>query len=157
MKSQLVFVIAASFCAAAGAGETDKAKTDLKQMQGEWQIASIEADGQNVTNELASQVLRDVVVQIEKDKIALLAAGGNAIVSTELILNAEAIPKAADFKPTEDTLGVFNGESMWGIYELGDDELKICVSTNTAVKQRPVEFKTQPGASVYLVVLKRQQ
>jgi uncharacterized protein (TIGR03067 family) len=155
MKAQLVFLAVAGLCLTAGADETDKTKADLKQMQGEWRIASVEADGQNVTNELASQVLRDVLVRIEKDKIALVSSAGSAIVSTELILNAEAIPKAADFKPTEDTLGVFNGESMWGIYELAKDELKICVSTNTAIKQRPVEFKTQPGSEVYLVTLKR--
>lgn len=156
MKAQLLFLTAAGFCLAAVADETDKTRADVKQMQGEWQIASIEADGQNVTGDLARDVLRDVVVRVEKNSIALVSAGGTEIVSTEMILNAEAIPKAADFKPTEDTLGVFNGESMWGIYELTEDELRICVSTNTAVKERPVEFKTQPGSSVYLVTLKRQ-
>lgn len=37
-----------------------------------------------------------------------------------MTLSAEAATKAA--------------ESMWGIYELAGDALKICVSTNTAIK-----------------------
>lgn len=157
MKVQFLFALAACVFLAADENEAAKTKADLKQMQGEWRLDSIEADGQNATNDLTADLLRDVVVRIEKDKIALLSGEGKEVVSTVMTLNAEAMPKAADFKPTEDVLGVFNGESMWGIYQLAADELKICVSTNTVVKERPVEFKTQAGSSVYLVTLKRRQ
>ncbi|HEV7224044.1 MAG TPA: TIGR03067 domain-containing protein [Pirellulales bacterium] len=145
----------AGLCLAADAAETDKTKADVKAWQGDWRIDSIEADGRNVTSELASDVLRDVLVRVEKDKIRLVQGGDREIVAAEIALNAEADPKAADFKPQEDALGVLNGESMWGIYKLARDELKICVSIRTAVKQRPTEFKTQSDSGLYLVTLKR--
>ncbi len=157
MKLQLAFAPIAFACLAAAAHAADKSQDDVDAIQGDWRIESIEADGQNLTNDLTSKLLKNVVVRVEQDKIGLVDGGGKQIVSTVMTLSAEATPKAADFKPTEDALGVFNGESMWGIYELTRDEMKICVSTNTAIKQRPVEFKTQPGSSVYLVVLKRPQ
>lgn len=158
MKKSLAAALLACFCFATeaiGADESNKSQDDVKRMQGDWKIEAIEADGQNVTNDLVNDVLRDVLVRVEKDKISLVQGGGKEIVSTTMALNAEAIPKAADFQPREDAFGVFNGESMWGIYELKQDQLKICVSINTAMKQRPVEFKTKSGSSEYLLSLKR--
>jgi uncharacterized protein (TIGR03067 family) len=155
MKTQFFLTLTACLCLAAGAAETEKTKADVKEWQGDWRIDSIEADGQNVTSELANEVLRDVLVRVEKEKISLIQGGNREIVAAEIALNAEADPKAADFKPKEDALGVFNGESMWGIYKLTRDELKICVSIRTAVKQRPTEFKTQADSGLYLVTLKR--
>lgn len=155
MKIQLFLALTACLFLGADADQANKAEDDIKQMQGDWKIDSIEADGQNVTNDLVNDVLSEVLVRVDKDKISLVKAGAKEIVGTTMTLSPEATPKAADFKPNEDAFGVFNGESMWGIYELSKEQLKICVSTNTAMKQRPVEFKTQPGSSVYLVVLKR--
>jgi uncharacterized protein (TIGR03067 family) len=95
---------------------------------------------------------------VEKEKISLVQGAANEIVSAEMTLDAKAKPKAADFKPGQDVFGVFNGQSMWGIYEFAakdEKKVKICVSIRTAVKQRPTEFKTQPDSGLYLVVLKR--
>lgn len=158
MKKPLAALLLACFCFGARAhadDESDKSQQDVRRMQGDWKIETIEADGQNVTNDLINDVLRDVLVRVEKDKISLVQSGGKEIVSTTMTLNAEAIPKAADFQPREDAFGVFNGESMWGIYELKPDQVKICVSINTAMKQRPVEFKTKSGSGEYLLSLKR--
>ena len=156
MKRQILLALCVGLFLAADAPNDDKAKADLEKLQGDWRFEAIEADGQNVTSDLLNDVLRDVTVRIEKEKISLLQGGSTKIVSAEMTLNAEADPKAADFKPNEDVLGAFNGESMWGIYQLDKDELKICVSVRTAVKERPTEFKTQPDSGRYLVTLKRQ-
>lgn len=156
MKKRVLLALCCGLLLAADAPEKDRTKADLEKLQGDWQFEAIEADGQNVTSELVNDVLRDVVVRIEKEKIGLLQGGAAEIVSAEMTLNAEADPKAADFKPKEDVLGAFNGESMWGIYKLDGDELKICVSIRTTVKVRPTEFKTQADSGFYLVTLKRK-
>ena len=156
MKRQILLALCVGLFLAADAPKNDNAQADLEKLQGDWRFDAIEADGQNVTSDLLNDVLRDVTVRIEKEKISLLQGGSTKIVSAEMTLNAEADPKAADFKPNEDVLGAFNGESMWGIYQLAKDELKICVSIRTAVKERPTEFKTQPDSGRYLVTLKRQ-
>lgn len=155
MKRQYLLAICVGLFLAADAPQAEKTKADLKGMQGDWKIDAIEADGRNVTSELVNEVLRDVTVRIDKEAISLVQGGATEILAAEMTLNAEADPKAADFKPREDTLGAFNGESMWGIYRLDKDELKICVSIRTTVKERPAEFKTQPDSGFYLVTLKR--
>lgn len=156
MKPRILLALCAGLLLAAVAPEKDRTKADLEKLQGDWQFEAIEADGQNVTSDLVNGVLRDVVVRIEKEKISLLQGGATEIVSAEMMLNADAGPKAANFKPKEDVLGAFNGESMWGIYKLDGDELKICVSIRTTVKVRPAEFKTQTDSGFYLVTLKRK-
>lgn len=155
MKRQYLLAICVGLFMAADAPQAEKTQADLKGMQGDWKIDAIEADGRNVTSELVNEVLRDVTVRIDKQTISLVQGGATEILAAEMLLNAEADPKAADFKPKEDTLGAFNGESMWGIYKLDGNELKICVSIRTAVKERPADFKTQPDSGFYLVTLKR--
>ena len=155
MKRQYLLAICVGLFMAADAPQAEKTQADLKGMQGDWKIDAIEADGRNVTSELVNEVLRDVTVRIDKQTISLVQGGATEILAAEMMLNAEADPKAADFKPKEDTLGAFNGESMWGIYKLAGNELKICVSIRTAVKERPADFKTQPDSGFYLVTLKR--
>jgi uncharacterized protein (TIGR03067 family) len=155
MKTQILFLFATGLCLAADVPEKDATKADLKELQGDWRIDSIEADGQDLSQDLFNDILRDVVVRVEKEKISLVQGGSNEIVSAEMTLDAKAKPKSADFKPDKDAFGVFNGQSMWGIYEFAEKKVKICVSIRTAVKQRPTEFKTQPDSGLYLVVLKR--
>jgi uncharacterized protein (TIGR03067 family) len=160
MKAHLFLLLATCACLAADTPKEDKSKADLKELQGDWKVDSIEADGQDVSQDLFNDILRDVVVRVNKEKISLVQGGSTDIVSAEMTLEADAKPKSADFKPDKDIFGVFNGQSMWGIYELkgsepADREFKICVSIRTAVKQRPTEFKTQPDSGLYLVVLKR--
>jgi uncharacterized protein (TIGR03067 family) len=155
MKTHFSFLLVACLCLAADSPKEEKSKADLKVLQGDWKVDSIEADGQDVSQDLFNDILRDVVVRVDKDKISLVQGGTTEIVSAEMTLAADASPKAADFKPDKDAFGVFNGQSMWGIYEVTDKEFKICVSIRTAVKQRPTEFKTQPDSGLYLVVLKR--
>lgn len=133
----------------------DATKKEVTKLAGTWLVKSIETDGQNVTDELVLDVLKDVKIKVEDDEMTLVQGTRN-LVGVTFELYIEAMPKCADFKPAEDVFGVFNGESMWGIYELDDNVLKLCVSIRTAVKERPTEFKTKPDSGLYLLELKRE-
>src|SRR5258708_36387576 len=102
MKIHLCLLLVACTCLAADTPKDDTSKADLKELQGDWKVDSIEAEGQDVSQDLFNDILRDVVVRVNEKKISLVQGGATDIVSAEMTLAADAKPKSAEFKPDKD-------------------------------------------------------
>jgi uncharacterized protein (TIGR03067 family) len=67
-------------------------------------------------------------------------------------LDPSTMPKCIDLKVSE---GTQLNLAMEGIYDLKDDQLRICI--NVLGQDRPTEFKSPDGASIVVLTLKRKK
>jgi uncharacterized protein (TIGR03067 family) len=75
-------------------------------------------------------------------------------VIAEVSIDPAINPSQLDFKVTE---GPLKGSVVAGIYHLDGDELKLCYSTSSKDKDRPLEFKGKPDKGIILLTLKREK
>jgi uncharacterized protein (TIGR03067 family) len=130
------------------AAEPDPAKKDLDALQGEWNIAALEYNGQDLTGKYK-------IVFVFKGDVATVEGDGavrKEYAKITFKLDPSTNPKCVDLTIGD---GVQKGAAMEGIYELKGDELRLCVKV--LGKERPGEFKSPDGASVALLTLKRQK
>ena len=115
---------------------------DLDQLQGTWNVALVEIDGQAMHSPAGA------CIAIEGAQFQSLGMG--AVYAGTIELNAGTMPLQFDLVFTE---GPEQGNRSLGIYELHGDEWKICltVTGNT----RPGSFSTTPGSGHALEVLRR--
>ncbi len=127
-----------------GAGGATDAKKETAKFQGTWNLDALTYDGKE-----------------EKLKFKIVFKGnegtvqGNDKVQTEYAkikfkLDPAASPKGFDITVTG---GSQTDATMEGIYELKDDELRICAKVFG--KGRPSEFKAPDGSATVLLVLKK--
>jgi uncharacterized protein (TIGR03067 family) len=128
--------------------EDDKVKKDLKALEGTWNVESLEYNGKDIKDKYKlSFVFKGDQVTVEgDDKVKKEYA------TFKLKLDPTGMPKVMDLTVSG---GVQKDAVLEGIYELKDDELKICVMVFG--KDRPTEFKSPEGGSIALVTLKRQK
>jgi len=112
---------------------------DLAKLQGKWQLASIEANGQkqNATGAFAK------TFSITGDKLF-----GMAVFAMDMKIDDGKQPKWIDFSVTQGG----NAIVSQGIYELGETEFKFCVSAPMAA--RPDSFDTR-GKQVQLFITRK--
>ena len=121
-------------------------KGDKAQLQGTWQVVSLQLGGEKAPEEVA-QALK---YTFEGDKLAVRPAepGSNSEFTYQLDLTKT--PKNIDMRVTK---GRDKGKTLLGIYLLRGDDLNICF----AEKFRPTEFVSKAKSDTALVVLKRQK
>lgn len=115
-----------------------QSKIDLRKLQGEWIVVSLEAKGKDFTEEFSK-----AKVVIEKDKMTM--GSGKDAMMADFSLDATTKPKQIDFN------GVVK---VQGIYELDGDTLKICFAA--AGKPRPTEFTTKADRDHGMFAFKRK-
>lgn len=139
--------LSAAVCAITLAGADDVPKNDLKRLQGTWTMTTLVYNG---TDHAAKIKLRFVI------KGDLIAVEGNDAVKKEYAKVkfkpvSDVKPKAVDLVVAD---GIQKDLVIEGIYELKDDELKICAKV--LGKDRPTEFASEDGSSIVLLTLKRE-
>src|ERR1700730_4436277 len=120
-----------------------RAKSDLDLLQGNWNVAALEMDGQK----MPAAMLGAARIVIEGDRFQSLGMG--AVYEGKLTLDATANPKAFDLTFTS---GPESGNTSLGIYSLDGDEWRICLTTRGG--DRPQKFATLPGTGHALETLK---
>jgi uncharacterized protein (TIGR03067 family) len=142
-------LLAVALALVAADAPKDDAKKDLDKLQGTWTIASGKYDGE----ELDANLVSKLSFEIKGDQF--LIKGDDEVTKQyakiALKLDPTAKPKLIDFHVTQ---GDDKGNTIEGIYELKDDEFKICAKLDA--KERPTEFKSDENSHVALVVFKRQ-
>lgn len=144
MRFLLVPALLASFAVTIKA---DDAAKDLEKIQGSWTATEVLYNGKDH----AKLKLRFI---IKKDQITV---EGTADVKKEygkigFKIDPSTMPHCFDITVSA---GTQEGAKMEGIYEVKDDELKICLQVFGM--DRPTEFKAPEGASTALLVLKREK
>jgi uncharacterized protein (TIGR03067 family) len=124
----------------------EKEKKDEEKIQGTWTVVSLESGGKKAPDDDVKNVkfvFKDDTVTINDPKREEKA---------KIKLDASKKPKAIDIQP-EDKGG--DKKPVLGIYELKDDELKICFAKGGG--ERPTELVSKAGTEQSLVVLKREK
>jgi len=118
--------------------------TDIKKLQGEWLITSLEMDGQNSPD----SVFSDAKIVVRGTRFTSFTMG--TTYKGEIKLDEKKSPKNVDLNFTG---GPEKGYRNLGIYELDGDTWKLCLATRGPV--RPKTFSTKPGDGVAFEILKR--
>ncbi len=129
---------------AANTGD-DAAKKDLEKFQGTWQLISMERDGKKTPDEEAKKI----TLTIQGNKFVLRK---DAVIISEgtMTLDPTKKPKEVD---ESITTGPNKGKVFSAIYEIDDDQHKICFAA--AGKERPTAFSS--GSGQLLQVWKRDK
>jgi uncharacterized protein (TIGR03067 family) len=127
----------------APAAEADQpgVKSQLKKLQGTWKVVRVEADGRPLPAE-------GWTLTIQGDRYAL-RSGQEAVEGMYKLAGLEE-PLVIDATRTN---GADKGKTLWGIYRLEGDQLKMCFN-RPGEEVRPKEFATgRKGGGHRLYVL----
>jgi uncharacterized protein (TIGR03067 family) len=124
---------------------SDDAKQELAKLQGDWIIVSAEIDGAPV----AAEDLKEFRRTVKGDEIAW-RMGSDHLLRTRFKIDPARSPKHWDVTFLD---GDEQGQTCLGIYELKDNQLKICVGGPNG--ERPLEFATKPDSDGIFLVLRR--
>jgi uncharacterized protein (TIGR03067 family) len=136
MRKSAYGALAAFFLAGAAAlgvaAEQDKgeASADLKKLEGTWEVVSLINGGEEVAE------LKEIKVTFvfKGDKLTVRKRGEEKVMEATIVLDTTTMPRLIDLtKMMPD-----KGKDFQGIYELKDDDLKICV--HNGGRERPTEF-----------------
>jgi uncharacterized protein (TIGR03067 family) len=145
----LITIVAVGFTAAIGLAADNDAKAEMKKLEGNWEVVSIEANGMKIP------------VQKGAPEKALIANGKATFYSdgkampTFKDLGLELDPKKS---PKEVNLVRGKGETLPCIYELSDTELKIAMPLVPLDRkpedklERPNSFATKDKPVMVLTV-----
>lgn len=149
MKVHAVFCLTLALLATALslAGDDAVAK-DLKALAGTWRVVSFERDGKKLPPE-ALEKLRSIYTPDGKAKVL---SDGKTIVEVTLKLDPAKTPKQSDSYYSE---GELKGKTVFAIYEISGDDLKVCYSFPG--KPRPTEFSSKEGSGQVNIAYKREK
>lgn len=126
----------------------DAADADLKKLQGEWIMTSLEYNGQPSPEENVKRFRR----KVEGAKYTVTITKGDDVqtVKGSFKLNSTKKPKELDVT-TKDKDG--NEITILGIYELDGDTHKVCMAPKD--EPRPTDYTSTEGSGRTLIVWKR--
>jgi uncharacterized protein (TIGR03067 family) len=147
MKLLAGMVLTAGLLIAAEAPNADQPKKELDKLQGTWTVISAERAGEKVPEERT----KSWKLVIKGDKYSF-EPGDQSIEGTYKV-DPSKTPKAIDATRSN---GQDKGKTLYGIYALSGDELKMCFS-EPGKEERPKEFSTTAasGAGHALYTFKR--
>ncbi len=141
MRIKLIVLATVALCLAADAPK-DAAKTDQKELQGAWLLASGERNGEKIPEDVVKSLKRT----IDGDKYTV-TRNDETVAKGTFTLDPSKKPKAIDIK--------LEGmdKPVHGIYELDGDTFKMCYAAPGA--DRPKEFAAKAGSGHTFAVWKR--
>jgi uncharacterized protein (TIGR03067 family) len=116
-------------------------KSDLKSLQGKWNIVSLEMEGR-------SMPCGEAAIVVKGSRFTTTAMGGEY--SGTLHVDEGTAPKSFDLNFET---GPEAGNTSYGIYELAADTWRICLTLHRGA--RPKSFATRAGSGLALETLKR--
>jgi uncharacterized protein (TIGR03067 family) len=116
---------------------------DLDKLQGNWNIVSLEMDGQKMIADGGGRI------EVRGDRFR--SVGMRDIYEGTVAVHEATKPKSFELHFEE---GPEKGNVNFGIYELDGDTWKICLATRGS--ERPKEFAAPPGTGIALETLHRQ-
>jgi uncharacterized protein (TIGR03067 family) len=132
---------------ALAAAPPQSGKSDHQLLQGTWKVVSIQARGEDDSDES----VKDLTVVITKDKLSFKRGdkpAGEAVYK----LDTTKKPRWIDFNQD-----ARQGLKSLGIYRLAGDDLVLCFAPGTKKEQRPTAFKTTRDTEHrVLMILKRE-
>jgi uncharacterized protein (TIGR03067 family) len=136
----LLAIAAALVASAATAAEPQQEATDA--MQGTWTIESFTLNG----NEIDPAQLKSWRRTVDKNHV-VWRRGDDTLVELDIKFDATQTPHTLD---STIAIGEGKGQVLLAIYELKDDQLKVCFANPGG--SRPKEFSSKPdsGQSVYV-------
>ena len=135
----------ALLAATATAGDfSEEAKQELAKLAGTWRVVSSERDGK-----LEANPPEPVIVQVKNEQLWL---GERDVGLRIAAIFPAASPRLLDISHAE------TKKKFEGIYELTDDQWRICLNTEgEGAQERPTDFATQGKSKFITVVLKRDK
>jgi len=125
----------------------DDAKNEMTLLEGEWSMASGQANGQAMPQELVKTGRR-----VAKDGETTISIGGQVYFKAKFSIDPTQKPKAIDYTMTE---GPTKGKTHLGIYELDGDTVEFCFAAPG--QDRPKEFTAKEGSQRTMSVWKREK
>jgi uncharacterized protein (TIGR03067 family) len=141
-----LILTAAPALASAADSKEEAVKKDRMKYVGSWQVVSLEIDG----NKADEQDAKKIKVVNGADGTWFVEVDGQVIERGSSEIDPTKEPKAIDATITE---GDDQGKTTLGIYEIGDDERKVCYAKPGM--DRPTEFSSPAGNGWVLLILKR--
>jgi uncharacterized protein (TIGR03067 family) len=142
MKRMLLFLVVGLLVAADDATKEEAVKKDMKLLEGKWTLASAVIDGEKTEGDDARGE-----VSFTDGKFEASAPDGT-VHKGSFTIDPTRSPKAIDSVPSE---GDEAGKTRYGIYDIKDESLKICIATEGG--ERPTDF--EGGKGKILLVYKR--
>ena len=124
----------------------DAVTKDRKQIEGTWQVTAMEVNG----NPVADEAVKKLTVVNGSDGTWAIRSDGKEFSSGTSNFEPMNKPKTLEFMPN---VGVWSGNTLHGIYELGKNTRKMCFAPPG--KERPTEFSSMPGSGHILITLER--
>ncbi len=125
---------------------SEKMPADLAVMQGTWTVKSAELSGKPFPLEMQ----KTISLRIEQDQYVVTING--KVDRGTVKLDPGKKPKSMDLVGAE---GPNTGKTIVTIYEIKEDELKVCYNLKGDV--RPEAFKSNPGSLQFLVTYERKK
>jgi len=141
-----LLIVPALALGAEGAKDEEAAK-DLKKMQGDWVVVSMEVDGMRIPDDDAQALFRTV----KGDKYTVSRYRKTAGKGT-IKLDATKKPRAIDALPAG---AKGDAKALLGIYEFEGDKLKLCFARPGVA--RPTEFSAKEDSGHTLTVWQREK
>jgi uncharacterized protein (TIGR03067 family) len=147
MKRWAFLLLVLALVTGAEATKENAAAEDLKRMQGDWVVVSMEVDGMKVPDDDAMAFFRTVKSdQYTVSRYRKVTGKGT------IVLDAAQKPRAIDTLPAG---AAGKAKSILGIYEFEGKKLKLCFAPPGMA--RPTEFRSKEGSGHTLTVWQREE
>jgi len=129
--------------------EPNKTAQDAKAaLQGDWIVKSMEIEGQP----LPGEVTKAIVLTFQGDRVIFRGKPGEQKPEEgTYTIDPLKSPKQIELKESPAK------KPSLGIYELVNDELRMCMRDDASSKGFPTAFATQPNSQLALIVLTRKK
>ena len=135
IRIALLIGLTALVVSRAWGADTETAKKDMAQLQGEWSMAGGNRDGQALPDGMLKNSKR-----VCKGDETTVVVGGQLLMKAKFMLDPSKKPKTIDYQITG---GSNVGKAQLGIYEFDGDMVRFCFSSPG--KDRPADFTTRAG------------
>jgi uncharacterized protein (TIGR03067 family) len=147
MKQLPFLLLVLALATGAEGPNEDAAAKDLKRMEGDWVVVSMEVDGMKIPGDDAMAYFRSV-----KGDQYTVSRYRKVVGKGTIKLDATKKPRAIDALPAG---AGGEGKKLLGIYAFDGNKLKLCFARPGS--DRPTEFASKEGSGHNLTVWQREK